>query len=145
MALFLGSCSKLWKQSASSVISVHLSARTTWFALENFRESLYWGFLLKICREESIFFIRTHITGTYMKISVLVWHHLAEFFLEWEKLQIQFVVIVKTNFMLNIFCWKSCLCGVLGKNGRVRQSIEYRTQFTGGDSICMPRGEVKKI
>jgi len=66
-----------------------------------------------------------------MKTYVHLWKYLAEFFLEWEMLQIKVVEKIKTHTLCSITFFKKscCLWDNVEKCGTVRQA--------NGDTICV--------
>jgi hypothetical protein len=89
-----------------------------------FHEILYWRPLLKSAGKIQVLLKSSENIGHYLKTSICLWQHFAEFFPDYEILSIKFAEELKTYFVSNIFPRKLCLLqGNYEKYSRARQVL----------------------
>jgi len=96
---------KLQKVTISCVMSVYPSVHVEHFSLHgmDFHEICYLSiFFQKPLRKLKFHWNQTRIMVLYMKTDIHFWSYLAQFFLEWEMLQIQVVQKIKTHILCSV-------------------------------------------
>jgi hypothetical protein len=112
----------------------------------DFHEICYLSIFSEICRENSSpVKIWQELRVHYVKTCVHLWY-IAQFFLEWEMVQVQVVEKIKTFCVHKIFFpRKSCrLWDNMEKYWGTRQATDDSVIRRRKDAICMPDGKGKR-